>query len=175
MVHNHAMGIIVYSPRLDDQRAKLLASAVGLFLPLLLGCQAPQPMPQVKCIHFTGTEHRWQAEYELQSGDRLLAGPDLHVPVGSPVVFILKSNDYIYTIAIPAFGLKEIAVPDLEFRMSMCPLHSGEYPLIGQELCGLPGQEGPGRLIVEPAEDFEAWFDQQWVVASRSKRLSSAK
>ncbi|MEO8268220.1 MAG: hypothetical protein ABI557_00790 [Aureliella sp.] len=127
---------------------------------LLLGCNALLPIPQPLYIHLTGTEHQWQAEYSSRSGDRILVGSDLHVAEGYPVVFILNSTDYIYTMAIPEFELKEIAVPKLEFRMALIPMRSGVFPLVGEELCGLPGQDGPGRLIVESPSEFRAWFDR---------------
>lgn len=159
----------------DRRRAGLIASAGGWLLLVLLGCQAPQPIPQLKCIHLTGMEHQWQAEYELHSGDNLDAlAPDLHVPVGQAVELILTSKDYIYTMAIPEFRVKEIAVPDLEFRISIYPLHCGEFPLIGQELCGVPGQAGRGRLIVESPAEFNAWFARQRQTAKRHTRASAA-
>lgn len=152
---------IVHKSYLADRRVGLIASAGGLLCLALLGCQTPQPMPQLKCIHLTGVEHQWQAEYELQNGDRLSVGPDLHVPVGRAFVFVLTSQDFIYTMAIAEFGVKEIAVPELEFRISMEPMQCGEFPLIGQELCGVSGQNGRGRLIVEPPAEFQAWLAQQ--------------
>ena len=88
-------------------------------------------IPEPLCIRPTGTEHRWRAEYPAADGTFSRSAPwfidpDLHVPVGTSVVFILKSNDYIYTLAIPEFGVKEIAVPELEFRMAFRPMHVGK-------------------------------------------------
>ncbi len=128
---------------------------------LLCGCHPARQLPEPLTIYLTGTEHLWQAEYALVHGPPLKVGPELHIPVDWPVVFVLKSNDYIYMLAIPAFGLKEIAVPELEFRMSLRAQEGGEYPLVGEELCGLSGQAGPGRLIVESRSQFQAWFERQ--------------
>jgi heme/copper-type cytochrome/quinol oxidase subunit 2 len=114
------------------------------------------------CIELTGAEHRWRIKYPTglsrAETDLLQAGNDLHVPVGVQVVLILKSTDFIYTLAIPDFDLKEIAVPELEFRMTLCPTHTGEYPLIGEELCAVDEEESPGRLIVESRGEFQAWL-----------------
>lgn len=114
-------------------------------------------------IRLAGTEHRWRAEYLSPNGISCTASvhlgeSDIHVPIGADVVFILKSNDYIYTLAIPAFGLKEMAVPDLEFRMEVRPMQCGHYPLVGEEPCGAPGQKGPGQLIVESLADYQIWL-----------------
>ncbi len=117
-------------------------------------------------IQLAGTEHRWQAEYLSLKGSSCgtfveLSESDIHVPIGSRVIFILKSNDYIYTLAIPAFGLKEMAVPDLEFRMQMRPIQCGQYAIVGEEPCGRSGQEGPGLLIVESLADYDEWVGRQ--------------
>lgn len=114
------------------------------------------------CIELTGTEHRWRIKYPTgiarAETDLLRAGNDLHVPVGVQVVLILKSTDFIYTLGIPDFDLKEIAVPELEFRMTLCPTHTGQYPLIGEELCAVAEAENPGRLIVESRGEYQAWL-----------------
>lgn len=169
IAHNYEMGNVGNNYCLENRCTELSLRAAWLCLPLLLGCHAPQPIPQPLFIHLTGTEHQWHAEYLGSNGDRILVGPDLHVPVGYPVVFVLQSTDYIYTMAIPEFGLKEIAVPELEFRMSLRPMRSGVFPLIGEELCGLPGEDGPGRLIVEPLSEFQPWFDRHCELAKHSK------
>ncbi len=116
-------------------------------------------------IQLTGTKHRWRAAYPMIDGtflaiDDLLAESQLHVPLDTEVVLILKSTDYIYTLAIPELGLKEIAIPDLEFRMAFRPTRVGLVPMIGEELCGLPGGAGGNsvQLVVESREQFLAWL-----------------
>ena len=72
-------------------------------------------------------------------------------------------------MAIPEFSLEDVAVPDLEFRTSLRPMRSGVFPLIGEELCGLPGEDGPGRLIVVPLSEFQPWLDRHCELAKHSK------
>lgn len=149
------------STDLHDRFAKLIVLAACCITQFLMGCESSRIAPGPLVIHFTGTEHQWQAEYQMPDGGKVLAGPDLHASVGQPIEFILRSTDYIYTMSIPAFELKEIAVPELEFRLSVRPQHEGTYSLVGEELCGLLGQAGPGRLIVESAEEFQEWIDKR--------------
>ena len=127
------------------------------------GSAAVASIPDPLFIQLTGTEHQWRAAYPMIDGalpaiDELQAGDQLHVPLDTEVVLILKSTDYIYTLAIPELGLKEIAVPELEFRMEFRPTKVGSYSLIGEELCGTPGLDDPVRLIVEPRAEFQAWL-----------------
>jgi len=111
-------------------------------------------------IELTGTDHRWQMEYSgipgLASQPKFLeVGSDLFVPLGTRILLVLKSTDYIYTLAVPDFGIKEIAVPRLEFEMDFLPSTLGNYQLIGDELCGGLRGDTPGRLVVEPIAAFQ--------------------
>lgn len=123
-------------------------------------------IPNPLVIQLTGTEHRWRAEYPKIGGvipviGELQGEGPLHLPLDTEVVLILKSTDYIYALAIPELGLKEIAVPDLEFRMTFQPTSIGQHSLIGEELCGLPGSDRSGRLVVESRQQFLDWLGQK--------------
>jgi heme/copper-type cytochrome/quinol oxidase subunit 2 len=126
---------------------------------------AAESIPDPLVIQLTGTEHRWQAVYP-QIGDAipvvqdLGAGQRLHLPFDTDVVLILKSTDYIYTLAIPELGLKQIAVPDLEFRMTFRPSAGGPYSLIGDELCGLQQSDQAVQLVAEPREQFVQFLER---------------
>lgn len=86
---------------------------------------------------------------------------DVHVPLQTDVVFVLNSKDYVYTLAIPQCGLKEIAVPELEFRMKFNLANAGKFDLVGDELCGDPFHEQrQGHLIVEPVDKFCSWLER---------------
>ena len=118
------------------------------------------------CIEVTGHEYRWQVRYP--SADGLLARDgdwltvrNVHVPQGTDVVLVLRSLDYVYVLELPQFGLKELAIPTLEFRLSFHTKETGQFVLQGDELCGDPHPELKGQLIVEPQEHFLAWISRQ--------------
>ena len=118
------------------------------------------------CIEVTGHEYHWDVRYPgadglLATDDDRLTVRNVHVPQGTDVVLLLKSLDYVYVMKLPQFGLKEMAVPTLEFRMSFHPQEAGQFALLGDELCGDPHPELKGHLIVEPREHFLAWLNRQ--------------
>ena len=128
------------------------------------------------CIEVTGHEYRWEVRYP--GADGLLATDDdrvtvrnVHVPQGTDVVLLLKSLDYVYVMALPQFGLKEMAVPTLEFRMSFHTQEAGQFALLGNELCGDPHPELKVHLIVEPREHFLAWLNRQDHIPPTQKPL----
>lgn len=120
-------------------------------------------IPEPYRIQVTGSINGWQVRYPNASGrleteTDVPAVRDIHVPLDANVVIDLKSSDYVYLIAIPHFGLKEIAVPGLEFQIEFRLHEAGQFELIGEELCGEPHSELQGSLIVEPEERFLDWL-----------------
>jgi heme/copper-type cytochrome/quinol oxidase subunit 2 len=75
------------------------------------------------------------------------------------VLLVFKSSDYIYTFTLPAFNLKEIAVPDMEFTARLCVSGTGIFDFRGDELCGGPDSRLDGRLFVEPHDQFLDWYE----------------
>jgi len=139
------------APRSDAQAKAPQASEVVL--------QIREPYQ----IEITGSKDRWHVRYPgadgrpVTSADTLVVR-NIHVPQETKIVLVLKSTDYIYTLSLPQFHLKEIAVPDLEFRMEFCPPEAGQFELVGNQLCGDPHAELQGVLIVEPRDHFLGWL-----------------
>lgn len=137
---------------------------------------SPAVILEPYCIEVTGHEYRWEVRYPgadglLATDDDLLTLRNVHVPQGTDVILLLKSLDYVYVMALPHFGLKEMAVPTLEFRMSFQSNEVGEFVLLGDELCGDPHPELKGHLIVEPRDRFLIWLNLQEQKSSAQKSL----
>jgi heme/copper-type cytochrome/quinol oxidase subunit 2 len=114
-------------------------------------------------IEITGSAGRWHVRYpgvtpRLVPGSEAPLGQTVHVPLRTHVILLLKSEDYIYTLALPGYGLKEIAVPEYEFRIEFCPDDAGESALVGDQLCGDPHPGLQGHLVVETRERFLKWL-----------------
>lgn len=126
----------------------------------------PKVVPQV-CepyeIELTGTKDHWHVRYpgvdgRLASGNKVRMLRNIHVPLGTKIVFVLKSTDYVYVLSLPKYRLKEIAVPSLEFRMEFRPEEPGRFALVSEPLCGDPNVEMQGQLIVEARDRFVNWL-----------------
>jgi heme/copper-type cytochrome/quinol oxidase subunit 2 len=117
-------------------------------------------------IEITGHNDRWHVRYSDIDGQ--FADPDegpsareVHVPLETDVVLVLKSNDYVYTLELPQFALKEIAVPRLEFHIELHPADAGRFPMLGDQLCGDAHPELHGDLVVEPRSSFLQWLNDR--------------
>ncbi|MDA1016358.1 MAG: hypothetical protein O3A00_18105 [Planctomycetota bacterium] len=125
-------------------------------------------------IEVTGSNYRWHVRYpgfdgRLATSDDVLTLRHVHVPLETAVELVLKSTDYVYVLEIPIFEKKEIAVPSLEFQMEFRPTIAGQYPLLGNELCGDSHPELTGIIVVESRALFLKWLSEQKLEAPTAR------
>ncbi|XAH24812.1 cytochrome c oxidase subunit II [Xylophilus sp. GW821-FHT01B05] len=93
----------------------------------------------------------------------------LVVPVNKKVRIITTANDVIHAFAVPAFGIKQDAIPgfvrDTWFRAE----RTGDFYGQCQELCGKEHAYMPIHVKVVSAEDYTKWVD-----AERKKAAAKA-
>ncbi len=173
---NHAVAEAVTTCKSPDFAAFFLRliTPAALFALLTGGCGSRSNDAPV---HFTsdtyrveivGEGKRWTAEYFFPADGkggvesiRVVNGPDLRIPADTTVILELRSRDYVYTFAIPQYQLKELAVPKLQFEMSVPNDTDGELTLLTEPLCGDPHSEFIGRIIVESPDKFWSWLSAQ--------------
>jgi cytochrome c oxidase subunit 2 len=96
-------------------------------------------------------------------GDNYLLKVDnpLVVPVGQKIRVITTDNDVIHAFAVPAFGIKQDAIPgfvrDTWFRAEK----TGDFYGQCQELCGKEHAYMPIHVKVLSATDYAAWVDTE--------------
>lgn len=110
-------------------------------------------------VELTGSERAWHVRYPGLPGATAAARKlrDIPVPAGRDVVFVLKSTDFLYTFDLPGRGLKEIAAPGLEFRLTLSLPRSGRVAFVGEPMCSDPHEAMTGEIVAEPADRFLAW------------------
>jgi cytochrome c oxidase subunit 2 len=97
------------------------------------------------------------------SGDDYLLKVDnpMVVPVGKKIRIITTANDVIHAFAVPAFGIKQDAIPgfvrDTWFRAEKTGLFYGQC----QELCGKEHAYMPINVRVVSAEDYSKWVEDE--------------
>jgi cytochrome c oxidase subunit 2 len=85
----------------------------------------------------------------------------VHIPLGEPVRFWLRSKDVLHNFTVAQFRVKMDLVPGLESYMWLEPTKLGEYEILCEELCGIAHYAMRGRVIVDELEDYQAWVDSQ--------------
>jgi cytochrome c oxidase subunit 2 len=97
------------------------------------------------------------------SGDDYLLKVDnpMVVPVGKKIRIITTANDVIHAFAVPAFGIKQDAIPgfvrDTWFRAEKTGTFYGQC----QELCGKEHAYMPINVKVLSAEDYSKWVEDE--------------
>ncbi len=105
-------------------------------------------------VRLVARQFSWQFEYPEHG----VTSPDLNVPVGQPVILELISLDVIHSFWVPAFRLKEDALPMRETRLNFTASSVGEYPVVCAELCGAGHALMRTRVVVQQPEAFDAWL-----------------
>ena len=107
-------------------------------------------------------QFEWNVTYP--GADDLLGTADdftrrnrLHVPANRPVVILLTAEDVIHSFFIPAFRVKQDAVPGKEMRVWFEATQPGDYELACAELCGLGHYRMKAAVTVHTADDFARW------------------
>ena len=91
----------------------------------------------------------------------------LVVPVGKKVRIITTANDVIHSFMVPAFGIKQDAIPGFVRDTWFKAEKTGDYYGQCAELCGKEHAYMPIHVKVLSAEDYSAW------VAAEQKKLAA--
>jgi heme/copper-type cytochrome/quinol oxidase subunit 2 len=155
--------LVVFGCSTAVDRPTDLAGASGV----VAGGASPevaQPAVAGPCtIELLGDDYRWRVCYPngQPNPPDPQAAPivrEMHAPMASSVVLVLKSLDYVYIVELPELGLKEIAVPGLEFRLEVPAETAGRFDLVGDDLCGDQHPQMQGQLVIEPRDHFVRWL-----------------
>jgi len=85
----------------------------------------------------------------------------VHIPLGEPVRFWLRSKDVLHNFAVAQFRVKMDLVPGSVSYMWLEPTKVGEYEVLCEELCGIAHHAMRGRVVVDEPADYQAWVDSQ--------------
>lgn len=116
-----------------------------------------RPPADADDIYVVGKQWMWKVEHP--GGQKEIDA--LHVPVGRPVRLVLTSQDVIHDFAIPAFRIRQDAVPGRYETLWFTPTEVGEYRLFCAEFCGTEHAHMGGMVTVMEPGDFQRWLDAQ--------------
>ena len=99
---------------------------------------------------------QWMWKIEHANGRREI--DELHLPLGQPVRIVLSTEDVIHSFYVPAFRIKQDAVPGRYTTIAFTPTREGEYWLHCAEYCGTDHARMGGKVVVMPAAEFTSWL-----------------
>jgi cytochrome c oxidase subunit 2 len=110
--------------------------------------------PQAMTIFVVGKQWMWKAEHA--NGRREI--DELHLPLGEPVRLVLSTEDVIHSFFVPAFRIKQDAVPGRYTSIRFTPTRVGVYWLHCAEYCGTDHARMGGKVVVMAPAAFARWL-----------------
>jgi len=107
-------------------------------------------VPDALDIHVIGKQWMWKVQHP--DGTREINS--LHVPRGQRVGLTLASQDVIHSFYMPAFRMKQDAVPGRYTKIYFEATKVGEYHLFCAEYCGTQHSGMIGRIVVMEPEKY---------------------
>lgn len=117
-----------------------------------------KPTGDVLQVHVTGEQWLWDYTYP-QYGN--VGASELYLVVNQPVTFTINSMDVQHSFWIPAFGIKEDAVPGEVTQISVTPKQLGTFQVRCAELCGLYHSYMETPVHVVTRDQFMNWVSAQ--------------
>ncbi len=108
-------------------------------------------------IYVMGKQWMWKFAYPNgPSGLQLM-----RVPAGRPVRLLLTSRDVIHSLYIPAFRLKEDALPGRYTQTWFRASRPGRYPIFCAEYCGTEHSRMRAEVEVLDGAEFDRWLARE--------------
>lgn len=154
------------NPAPEDIEGKLWLEILWTVVPTLLvltmfyyglkGFQLMKRIPEgamkVKVI-----ARQWSWQFEYENG---LKVPELRIPVGRPIALELTSQDVIHSFYIPAFRVKQDAVPRMVTHLWFKANEAGTYDVLCAEYCGLQHSYMLTKVIALSEREFKKWYEE---------------
>jgi cytochrome c oxidase subunit 2 len=132
----------------------------------------PRPDEHPLIIEVYAQQWAWNARYAGPDGkfntrDDVVTLDDVHVPVGRPVIVMLRAKDVVHSFYLPNFRVKQDALPGFTTRLWFAAKHEGTFEIGCAQLCGVSHYKMRGLLTVESADSFTHWTATQSDASAR--------
>ena len=104
-------------------------------------------------VRVTGRQWSWLFTYPNGRDSGVL-----ELPVGRPVKLAITSADVIHGFFIPAFRIKQDAVPGVVNDVWLVPDRSGSYEILCSVYCGLGHANMHTKAVIVSEEEFDKWY-----------------
>jgi cytochrome c oxidase subunit 2 len=85
--------------------------------------------------------------------------PVMHIPLNTPVVFVLTSTDVLHGFYMPVFRIKKDVVPGRYNRIWVQATQEGTFDIFCTQYCGQDHSSMRAKVLVQKRDDFVAWVN----------------
>ncbi|MBE7381530.1 MAG: cytochrome c oxidase subunit II [Leptolyngbya sp. SIO1E4] len=150
--------IATYSYQIYDQMSILgpmehvhMGMAAAEAAPLEASNGDAAPMERIEVL-----SRQWA--WEFRYPDHHVTSTELHLPNNQRVQLVLTSEDVIHGFYIPAFRLKQDAIPNEVIDFELTPIREGTYRLRDSQYSGTYFAAMQTDVIVESPAAYEQWL-----------------
>ena len=105
--------------------------------------------------------------------DILIGESEVHLPLGKPIKFLLRSMYVLHNFYVPQFRAKMDLVPGLVTYFWLTPTRTGTFDIMCFELCGTGHYAMRGTVVVEEESAYQAWLKEQPTFAQSMAEVGS--
>lgn len=163
------------SPEQQDRESTLqrrFIIAGGIVLPSVVvavffgvqiaGAVAASDTTEEFTIEVTGHQYWWELDYPAVGGvDAFETANQLHIPTGTPVRMLLRSDDVIHSLWVPQLAGKADLVPGRESELMVEADRPGTYAGYCAEFCGLQHTWMKFEVVAMAPDEYRDWAAQQ--------------
>jgi cytochrome c oxidase subunit 2 len=120
------------------------------------------PGKQALQIRVTGHQWWWEIQYrDSLPTDLVTTANEIHIPVGRPVVFELRSRDVIHSFWPPSLSPKRDQIPGDENSVWFQADRPGVFRGLCAEFCGHEHAKMAFVIFAESPENFARWLARE--------------
>lgn len=144
-----------------------------VFIMFWYGWENFKPMRAVPDNAFIVNVHArmWSWRFEYENG---VKSDLLKVPAGRPIHLVINSDDVLHSLFIPAFKVKEDAVPGMETRLWFRADQPGEYTIFCSEYCGQGHSSMMSKVVAMKEMDFRDWYESSSRISEKGAAAQDA-
>ncbi len=106
-------------------------------------------------LNVKATARQWSWSFEYENGKQ---SSILNLPLNKPVKVNIEAKDVLHGFFIPAFRVKQDAVPGAEKTLWFVPDKAGSYDIFCTQYCGLGHSAMLSKVEVMSKEKFNQWL-----------------
>lgn len=142
--------------------------------------------PAEKVVRVTAQQWAWNFQHPGADGqlgeadcvtektcDDIITVDTMHVQEGIVYHYKLESKDVLHDFSVPAFRLKQDAIPGRVITGWFQADKSGEYDIQCAEMCGIGHGLMPARIRIEPKAQHAKWIQSRPETQLAAARLSA--
>jgi cytochrome c oxidase subunit 2 len=136
----------------------LIVTALAVYAAVVLA-QIEEKKPNELQVRAIGQQFTWHFEYT--QGGKKFTTDQLYLPNNRPVYMRINTKDVLHSFWVPAFRLKEDAVPGQTDHVRFTPDRIGNYEVVCAELCGAGHATMRVKTAVVTPQNFQKWVQAQ--------------